>query len=70
MPFGDLLDRNGGTHFHVGNAGNIGGPGREGLVETSVDLVEEPEGKGYGEAYKGKSEKGKVKSGEETKNYL
>ena len=47
MPFGDLLDRNGDIHFHVGSAGNIGEPDRGGSVETSGDLVEEPAGKDY-----------------------
>ncbi len=47
MPFGDLLDRNADIHFHVGNAGNIGEPDREGSVETLVDLVEEPVGRVY-----------------------
>jgi hypothetical protein len=52
MLFGDLLVRNGGTHFHVGDAGSIGAPDRGALGETLEGLVEEPVGKDYVESPK------------------
>ncbi len=47
MRYGDILVPRSDTRFPVGNVVNIGGRGREVLVEILAGLGEEPEGKGY-----------------------